>query len=172
MSRVRRPAKLLLAVAALALGSAGCGGDSGADENGGLSGEEAEVSQAIDRLQRAFSDADGTAYCEQLTDAGRRQVERFDAAFGKSKECAAAIDRLAKLTGEAGASEQPREVRSVRIEGERAVARFAPGNGPIVKREDQRAADTIVAVRDGGEWKIPDPGFSTEIVPAASDPTD
>jgi hypothetical protein len=128
-----RPVAAALA-ACVALAGCSLGGD---DEPEPIAGSPKAIAEAIGALERASRDRDWAAICDELFSAAAR-----DRAGGR--DCA----RLLRET--AGDVRRP-EIRllSIELERERARARVrtrSAGQAP--------AEDTVVLVREGGEWKI------------------
>ena len=131
---IRPSAAALAACAAAALASCSLGGD---DEPKPIAGAPKEVAAAIDDLERASRSRDWGTICDDLFSAAAR-----DRAGGRDCE------RLLRET--AGDVRRP-EIRllSIEVEENRARARVrtrSAGQAPV--------EDTVVLVRDRGEWRI------------------
>jgi hypothetical protein len=131
---VRLRLALLAAAAVLAL--AGCGSGDSSSANA-FQGQEREVAQVIEDLQRAGQRGDGQQVCSEILTAGL--AERL-AEGGES--CA---DELDKAFGDAEDFEL--EVTDVTVSGNSATAEVRQGG-------EGRTTATFELVRERGRWRI------------------
>jgi hypothetical protein len=112
-----------------------------------------EIEEVLVGVQDDFDQVDGASYCARLAKSGVRQVEEFGKAYGHGNDCVKIIDTVAKNTRDAGVEQRPSRLVSVEFKGDdRAVATI---------RNGKRPPEPMTFVKEGGEWKIPDPGFQT-----------
>lgn len=130
-------------------GGKASGGSSTADDR---SGREAAIEQTLVALQDEYINAEGARYCDRLTPAGRKQVERFGKAYLLGDSCVDVINTASSRTREASVEQKPTKLISVEFKGNRAIATVRDGGRP---REE------MVFVNVDGDWKLPDPGFET-----------
>jgi hypothetical protein len=127
-------ASTVLAVAALAL--AGCG------PFGGQS-EEDKASDTVTELIDARNDGDFAKVCDLIA---ADQLAKFEQA---GTTCAQALPKLAQT-----ASTTTIRVDDVRVSGDRATV-----DATISRRGQGGQAQTILLVKEGGDWKVAEAGF-------------
>jgi hypothetical protein len=124
---------LPLAAVAAALALAGCGSGESSSA-GGFEGQEKEVAQVVEDLQRAAQSRDGGKVCSELL--ARELVDELSSG---DQDC---IDEVEKAIGDADDYEL--RVTDVSVEGESATATVEDG--------DRRAKFALV--RQDGRWRI------------------
>ncbi len=159
----------VVAAATVAIGMSACG--SGDDDSGETSAQSKEATSAgesagtpeeqveafVVGMQRDFIAGDGESFCNRLTAAGRRDASKFAELIGRGSTCEGMVRATAKASREAGAPTPPNKIVSIKITGNRATA---------VVRTGDRPPATIKLVNRGGQWKLPNPGF-TKALPSS-----
>ena len=147
--------------ALLSLGAAACSSDEGddgeaaknaaggsaADTRVASGSDEQQIEATLRALRESYNAGDGEAFCAKLTDAGRAEVVTFGRSTGNGRTCATITRRFGSATS---GGQRPVAVRSVEIDGDRAVVRASGGLSG-------RAVQALRMSKDGGEWKVVDP---------------
>jgi hypothetical protein len=134
MGASRASTALILAVATLAL--AGCG------PFGGQS-EEDKAGDTVTELIDARNDGDFAKVCDLIA---ADQLAKFEQA---GTTCAQALPKLAQ-----SGSTTTIRVDDVRVSGDRATV-----DATISRRGQGGQAQTILLVKEGGDWKVAEAGF-------------
>jgi hypothetical protein len=124
---------LSIAAVAAALALAGCGSGESSSA-GSFEGQEKEVAQVVEDLQRAAQSRDGGKVCSDIF--ARELVDELSAG---DQDC---IDEVEKAIGDADDYEL--RVTDVTVAGERATA--------VVQQGGRKA--TFELVRQDGRWRI------------------
>lgn len=124
---------LSIAAVAAALALAGCG-SAESSSAGSFEGQEKEVAQVVEDLQRAAQSRDGGKVCSDIL--ARELVDELSAG---DQDC---IDEVEKAIGDADDYEL--RVTDVTVAGERATA--------VVQQGSRKA--TFELVRQDGRWRI------------------
>jgi hypothetical protein len=121
-------------VAAAALGGCSLGGD---EEPKPAGGAVSQVARAIGALERATRARDWAAICDELFSAAARRR-------AGGRDCALLLGETA-----GGVTKPSIRVLAIEFDGDRARTRVrtrSRGQSPV--------EDTIVLVREGGEWRV------------------
>ena len=133
LTPVKRVSPWVVVLTAVALGS--CGGED--EEPKPISGPAKQVAATITSLERATAKRDFDTVCDELLAAAVRRQAGGGACAGQLRRTAAGV-------------REPRiRIRKIDIEGDKAtvaVTTRARGQAP--------AEDTVVLVRDDGQWRI------------------
>lgn len=166
--RARAMTAVLVALLAGLVSLAGCGDDNGDGDNAKAdsssesrpSDDKAQIEWVLDGIQADFDNLDPQAYCAKLTDGGKAKVVQFASQYGHGSTCVKAIGSMARLTAETATKQKPTKLLKVEIYGDQAAATISNGG---------RKPEGMLFVKQGQEWKIPDPGFGAtkRIKPAA-----
>jgi ketosteroid isomerase-like protein len=135
-----RPAITILAVLAIALAAAGCGGGKPDKE---------QIESTITSYYRAFGSGDGAGACKQLT---KGAIELLEKSAG-GRKCADVLDEALKRPDYARIAPKLKNARvaEVKVSGDNATARAeVPGAG----RNGAPAKATVPLKKEGGSWKI------------------
>jgi hypothetical protein len=105
--------------------------------------ERPAVAIAVERLALALNEGDFATVCELLSEDRVREIER--ASGGR---CAGV------LAANSGAVEETRiRIEQVRVQADRAAVEA------IVIRGSERTPETLLLIREGGDWKIASAGL-------------
>jgi len=115
-----------------------------------------QILAVLDGIQADFIAERARAYCAKLTDAGRRQIVAFGRPYGHTGGCVGVIAKLAAMTKQARVKQKPTKLLAVKVDGDQAVAKVSNGGRP---------PEAMAFVREDGEWRIPNPGFTNEAPP-------
>jgi hypothetical protein len=163
-SRARAVGALAAIVVTLGLSACGSGDDSSgqtsdqdkeaaatttAGDSQGTPKEEVEA--FIVGMQKDFVAGDGESFCDRLTAAGRQDAGKFGQLIGRGSTCETMVRATAQANREGGIPTPPNKIVSIQITGDRATAVVRTGDRPPGK---------IKLVNQGGQWKLPDPGFT------------
>jgi len=127
---------LVLAIGAIAIGLAGCGGGAEREPQPAVSSEQRSVLDTVDRLSEASRRGDGREICQRIF---TRRLAESVSTSAKST-CTRAVRR----------SLPPRESsfaagRDIRVDGDRAQANVVEPNGEVSR---------LYLVRQAGDWRI------------------
>jgi ketosteroid isomerase-like protein len=134
MSQARTQAAATLVLAALAIG--GCG------PLGGKSDSE-QVSDAVNNLIEARNQGDYATVCDLIAE---QQLVKFKAA---GTTCAEALPKIAQK-----GSTTTIRIEQVRVSGDRATV-----DATVSHNAGAGRAQTILLVKEGGDWKVAKVGF-------------
>ncbi len=133
----------------LALGAMACGSDDG---NGGGGDDRAEARATVESLYASIREGDAAGVCSTLTEPAQEQI----AAGGlgaKKQSCTDAFQAFLDQADKAGGLNLTlkAKVESVKVDGDKAVAKVSFGKGP---------SGEIPLVKNGDEWKLDRVGTS------------
>jgi hypothetical protein len=136
--------RALIVAAVLAMGIAGCGDDSGANDGGQGTGAEGEIKAVVAQMQERMKDGDSAGICALLTARGQKATARQ----GRSKNstCEQATTDVIEIYGDN--LHRSLNVVKLRVDGTRALATF--------KAETGNTYDTRFVEADG-QWKFDRP---------------
>jgi len=120
------------------------------DDGGAIGDDRAQIEQVLDGVQADFVSGDSDAYCAKLTARARAQVAEYGRLSERGRTCEETIRKGSQLTRDAGIVQRLTKLLSVRVHGDRAVAKVSNGGRP---------PEPMRFVRRGGDWKIPDTGY-------------
>jgi hypothetical protein len=134
MAQVRRATTLAMVLAALA--GAGCG------PLGGKSDSD-QVDDAVNKLIEARNQGDYATVCDLIAES---QLARFKAA---GTTCVKALPKIAQK-----GSTTTIRIEQVRVSGDRATV-----DATVSHNAGAGRAETILLVKEGGDWKVAQVGF-------------
>lgn len=144
---------LVSLVLALALGVSACGDDDGAATPASDRDDKEAVANTFTSFEAEFHAGEVERACERITDEA--VVDLAELTGVPERDCLALLGRFAESIDEI--EQEPSKVRSVRVDGDRAVAAISDaGRTPVPVR----------FVREDGGWKI------SKIPPNDGRPTD
>jgi hypothetical protein len=152
----------LLLIAALAVGTSGCGGsdDSGGSNDASAAssqptGDKAQVADVMKDLRDIYIRSDGDGFCSRLTPDGIKEVEvlvgRDPNAHLTARDCAGIVTEFSKRVVGGGQKQRPVNVRKVKVNGTKAKAVITGGLAGVRRIVPYRLE------KIGGEWKLDDP---------------
>lgn len=142
-STLQLRALALATATTLALGAAACGGSD--DDNSGS--DEQQARERVESLYAALRARDAAKACEQLTEAGQKQLEQ-GGRTPRGDSCAESFQRyLDRGTKEGGLSLALKaKIKSVEVDGDTAVAKVSFG--------DKGPSGDVGLEKVDGEWKV------------------
>jgi hypothetical protein len=111
-----------------------------------------QIRYLLGALQSNYIVGKAAAYCSSISAAGRKQIAAVARQFGHGSTCEDFVTVTSKLTRDAKdqVKQKPTVLQSVRVDGNRAVAKVSDGGRPPIP---------MVFVKRDGRWKLLDPGF-------------
>jgi hypothetical protein len=142
-SRSTLQLRAIALVTAIALGAAACGGS----DDDSSSSDQQQARERVESLYAALRASDATKACEQLTEAGQKQLQQ-GGRTPRGDTCAESFQKfLDRGKKEGGLSLALKaEIKSVKVKGDTAVAKVSFG--------DKGPSGDVNLEKVDGEWKV------------------